>query len=731
MDHSPHPDSSVSLGDDSASLLAGLDQTQAEAVASEANPLAILAGAGSGKTRVLTRRIAHRVTSDGVDPRRTMAVTFTRKAASELRHRLRGLGLRDEITCGTFHSLAYSQLHERWAERGIRPPEILDRKFGLIANLLGRRADQTLIRDTLAELEWIVARDLRLERYEAEADRAGRTSPLPIPDLINLAQRFAELKRSRRLVDFDDLLLLAIRDIEADDDYAGVIRWRHRHVFVDEFQDVNPLQFRLLKAWTGPSPDLCVVGDPNQAIYGWNGADSWYLRRFTKFFPAAQVVQLGHNYRSTPEIIEAGHSVLPKPDREAPRPQTDRPAGDEITIRSHVDDEAEAQAVARALRDNHAPGTGWSNQAVLVRTNAQVAVIATALERAKIPHRVRGGGQLVDQPEIKPLLAMLRGVTAPLAESLDDLASAIAEAGERRGGSPGRDGSRRAGANDGYGDGYEDNGEESYADEGYGEEGDGSRPGSAAPSAAEAERHRNRQALLRLATDHAASFQTASGADFASWLTATARRDAIDVANDAVDVMTFHAAKGLEWHVVHLAGIESGYVPVAGARGPAALSEERRLLHVAITRAHDKVIANWARSRTLGRRSVKRNRSPYLDHIDPQAEPTAGTSGATGGERRSRPESGRDRAKRHLTQMRADLDPTEPASPLYNDLVAWRRETAREQGVPAYIVFNNRTLAAIAAAQPATVDELLEVPGIGPTKAERYGTDLINMINTR
>jgi DNA helicase-2/ATP-dependent DNA helicase PcrA len=674
------------MDDRADELLEGLDQTQHDAVSSTGNPLAILAGAGSGKTRVLTRRIAHRVSTGSMDPRRTMAVTFTRKAASELRHRLRGLGLRDDITTGTFHSLAYAQLHERWAERNVRPPEMLDRKFGVIAGLLGRRSDTSMILDVMSELEWIVARNIPLDAYAFEADRHGRTSPLPPADLIQTAKRYAEEKRRMRVVDFDDLLTLAIRDIETDPEFASIIRWRHRHLFVDEFQDVNPLQFRLLQAWLGDEPDLCVVGDPNQAIYAWNGADSWYLRRFEKHFPSATIIKLGHNYRSTPEIITAGHAVLPKPDREAEPPATDRASGEDPVIVRHADADAEAVAVARALRDHTKPGTAWSQQAVLVRTNAQVALLATALERARIPHRVRGKSALVDTPEVKTLMRQLRQTTVPLTEALPDLRAAIQPSGDVS-------------------------------------TGDGSGGGGADVSTAEAERQRNREALFQLATDHAASFPSASGIDFANWLAATARKEALDVSVDAVDVMTFHAAKGLEWNVVHLAGLESGYVPIAQANGPAALSEERRLLHVAITRARDKVLLNWAERRTFGQRSSKRNRSPYLDHID-------GGDGSSSGFD-AQPETRKNEAKRNLSKMRDDLENSEPDSPLYLELKEWRLATAQENGVPAYVVFNNKTLAEIAEVQPTTEAELLSCSGVGAAKISKYGDEVLDLIRNR
>ncbi len=658
-------------------LLDGLDPTQFAAVSSAHNPLAILAGAGSGKTRVLTRRIAHRVATGAIDPQRTLSVTFTRKAASELRTRLRGLGLRDNITTGTFHSLAYAQLRERWAEKGVRPPDMLDRKFAMIAKLLGRRANTSMILDTLHELEWITARNLSLERYPHEIDRLDRKPPIATADIIQTAKRYAEEKRNQRVIDFDDLLSLAIRDIEADPEYASVIHWRHRHLFVDEFQDVNPLQFRLLKAWIGPEPDLCVVGDPNQAIYAWNGADSWYLRKFTQHFPNAGVIKLGHNYRSTPEIIAAGHSVLPKPDREAEPPQTDRPTGPAPAITICDDDAAEAITVARAVRDHAGPGISWSQQAVLVRTNAQVAIIASAFERARIPHRVRGRSNLIDQPEIKVLLRLLRESTGELISVIPDIRAAVDET---------------AVENEG------------------------------AETAAEAERQRNREALLQLTIDHAASFPTANGYDFAGWLRASAAREGLDVGANAVDILTFHAAKGLEWNIVHLAGIESGYVPIAQANGPAALSEERRLLHVGLTRARDEVLITWAARRTFGERTSRRQRSPYLDHVD-------GTDKAP--VLKLEEESGKARGRRHLNSIRAEYKDSEPDSPLYLELKKWRSDTAREQGVPAYIVFNNRTMAALAAAHPTTHDELLEVAGLGAAKIEKYGDELLALMTTR
>ena len=264
-------------------LLDGLNERQVAAVTHEvgpeAGPLVVLAGAGSGKTRVLTRRIAYRVATDETDPRRVLALTFTRKAATELWSRLRQSGLRDDVVAGTFHGVALTQLRQRWADRGVTPPAILDRKYRFISQLMGRRQGVEPL-DVVSEIEWARARLVTPEQYPAAAELAGRTSPIPAADLAEVMHRFAQEKRQRRVVDFDDLLALAARDLLIDPEYAAAVRWRHRHLYVDEFQDVNPLQFELLKAWRGEGDDLFVVGDPNQAIYGWNGADPNLLRAF-------------------------------------------------------------------------------------------------------------------------------------------------------------------------------------------------------------------------------------------------------------------------------------------------------------------------------------------------------------------------------------------------------------------------------------------------------------------
>ena len=298
---------------DAPDPLNGLDEAQRAAVTSTAGPLCVHAGAGSGKTRVLTRRIAHRAERGDLDPRHTLALTFTRKAAGELRTRLRGLGLREAVAAGTFHAVAYAQLRRHWEDRRKAVPTLLTSKTAVVGELLG--AKQGLAGPVVAEIDWATARLVRPADYAEKSALAGRRSPLPGDGIADVMRRYEVAKRQRGVVDFDDLLGLALNLMTTDATAADARRWLFRHLFVDEFQDVNPLQFRLIRAWLGDGGDLFVVGDPHQAIYGWNGADARYLDRFGDAFPAERypdraVLHLRDNYRSTPQVLAVAAAVL-------------------------------------------------------------------------------------------------------------------------------------------------------------------------------------------------------------------------------------------------------------------------------------------------------------------------------------------------------------------------------------------------------------------------------------
>lgn len=651
-------------------LLDGLTEAQAAAVTAPGSPLCILAGAGSGKTRVLTRRIAWQAEAGGIDPSRSLTLTFTRKAAGELRARLRQLGLEDEGAAGTFHAMAYAQLRLRWAERSVAPPTLLERKGMVLGRLLPRDMDRATRAGVAAELDWAAARRVLPEEYAAAAQAARRDPPLPAGQVAQIIERYAEEKRRRRAVDFDDLLELCIRDL-ADPEYARTRHWRFRHLFVDEFQDVNPLQFALLRAWLGADATLCVVGDPNQAIYAWNGADAGYLREFGYWFPGGETLSLRENFRSTPQILAAATGAL------GPGAQLVPTRGDGAlpTIRQCADEQTEARAIARKVRDRHGPNGVWRHQAVLVRTNAQTALIAEALRAAKIPVTVRGGVGLLDDPFVQDRMAELARHVVPLASAMSDLRGDADDAG----------------------------------------------------AANEPERVDLLTALTQLAEEHLRLVPEANSRDFVEWARATLRAEDGGPNRDAVEITTFHAAKGLEWPIVHLAGLEDGLVPIGRASSSEAEGEERRLFYVAVTRAEDETHWTWCATRRFGQRVVERHRSPYVEAalsalglVDRTTGEGANATQARALRQSLRSGSGRGSARKS----------TADDGPLLTALKDWRRSAAKAADVPAYVVFPDTTLIAIAERKPSSEVELGRVPGIGPVKLARYGEKILELVRS-
>ncbi|CAN5621144.1 ATP-dependent DNA helicase UvrD2 [soil metagenome] len=557
-------------------LLDGLNEAQRQAVTSSSAPLCVLAGAGSGKTRVLTRRLGHRVAVGDADPRHVLALTFTRRAAGELTHRLGLLGLRDRPAAGTFHAVALAQLRTHWSDGGRRPPNLLDRKSRLLGRMVPRRGRQLTVPELATEIEWAKARMIAPDAYVPAAERWDRRPPGGLDAVAVLYARYEQDKSRAGLIDFDDLLGECAHAIETDPRFAAAQRWRFRHLFVDEYQDVNPLQQRLLEAWRGPSTDLCVVGDPHQAIYAWNGADASFLGRFAERFPAAEIVALTDNYRSSPQILAAANAVLDGGTERARRLHANLPPGPPPTVTAFEDDRAEARGVARAVRERHRPGRSWSAQAVLVRTNAQTALLEEALRHAGIPCRVRGGGTFLEHPAVRVELVQLRASRHTFAVVLADLTESVAEL--------------------------------EAPPPPAGDADDASAPEPVSERAAAL------ATLVRLAHEYAAADADPTPGGFLAWLRATVRTEG-STAGDAVELVTFHAAKGLEWSVVHLAGLEQGFAPMAHARTTEAVAEERRLFYVALTRAGQELHLTWARRRTFGARTAERRPSPYLDDV--------------------------------------------------------------------------------------------------------------------
>ncbi|MGH9104016.1 MAG: ATP-dependent DNA helicase UvrD2 [Acidimicrobiales bacterium] len=679
-------------------LLDGLTDSQLRAVTIDAEPLVVLAGAGSGKTRVLTRRIAWRVETGRAEAAHVLAVTFTRKAAGELRGRLRALGVRDNVAAGTFHSLAYAQLRRRWADTQQAPPTLMERKVSLLGQLLPRhnvrgsraQAGRSLLADLAAEIEWAKARLVRPDDYLDASARAARRPPLPASEVARIYARYESEKRRRSLVDFDDLLDACATAMESDPAFAASQRWRFRHLYVDEVQDINPAQWRLLQAWLGGRSDLCIVGDPNQAIYSWNGADPSFLSDFSSTQPKAGVVRLEENWRSTPQVLGVAAAVLGAPSGSTAahviRPQ--RSSGPLPSLTSYEDDRDEARAIARRLRSAHGQGRRWADLAVLTRTNAQLVLLQEALGAAGVPYRLPQGALLLAQPEIVEALSELERTAArrPPASWTPDLE----ELAERA-------------------------------------EGPSSRSGGAD------DRRLHLEELARLASEYATLDPAGTPAGFSAWLAATVRAERSDTDRDAVELGTFHRAKGLEWEVVFLAGLEQGLVPIAAATTPAADAEERRLLYVAATRARQELHCSWARRRMLGTRPVPRRPSPYLEAVeDALAAMDRGVAPMEALERVRAAREGLARSAGPSSphrSTRSGAPRQEPSDPrLLGELRAWRAAAARASGVPAYVIFHDSTLSALAERRPRTPEGLLEVPGLGPVKVMRYGEALLGVL---
>jgi DNA helicase-2/ATP-dependent DNA helicase PcrA len=666
-------------------LLTDLDPAQREAVLITSGPVCILAGAGSGKTRVISRRVGYALATDVVRPRDVLVVTFTDKAAGEMRTRLAALG-QPGVAASTFHAAALRQLRHFWPRvHGSDPPSILESKVPILAPLAaglpgGYRF--LAVRDLAGEIEWAKARRIRPNDYEMRAIDDERDASLP-PDLMaSLYRRYETAKGRAGRIDFEDMLELTIGLIESDDAIAAEVRDRYRWFSVDEYQDTNPLQAALLDAWLGGRQDLAVVGDEDQTIYTFTGATSDYLIGFEGRYPDARVVRLETNYRSTPEVLAFANSVLAAgrsaPDERlpgvAPRPPkrlvASNDSGPRPEIGGFATDEAELAGITAAIRALARAGTLHGAMAILVRTNAQLPAIEAALGAAGVPFHVRGE-RFFARPEVRRAMRVA-GLLARV-ESDDRLVTRLASAFERE------LGVRRDTVPDGE---------------------------------AAAERHGAVVTLLELAEDLARADPTA---DVPAFLAEVERRTEVEAGGTAtgVELLTYHRAKGLEWDAVFLPALEEGTLPIRQSTTPDELAEERRLLYVGITRARRYLWLSWATTRTAASgRGGRRNRSRFLDGLVPAsarrvaAAETAGPSGR---------------------QPTVKGDPAH-RSPLSNALRAWRTARARADAVAPFIVFHDSTIEAIAARRPRSMAELRRVPGVGPMKLDRYGEEVIGVV---
>ena len=581
----------VAPSTDARRLLADCDESQRVAITIEAAPLLIVAGAGSGKTRVLTRRIAWSIHQGAVAAPHVLALTFTRKAAAEMRERLHNLGLPAPVTAGTFHAIALAQLRHRARDLGQRAPALLDSKARLIAAAMSatnigthsikERLDRrSIIAAFSSEIEWAQARLVSLEDYEHAIHHAHRSPVVPAGALVRVWRAYEQEKKQRRVLDFDDLLIELAELMVKDANFSAAQHWQFTHFFVDELQDANPSQLKLLDAWLGGRKDLVAVGDPRQAIYGWNGADTTAITMFSSRYPGATVVHLEANYRSTPQVIAISSAALHKD--ELPVTDSLRPDGPIPTIRSYESDRAEADGVAQLLRRSRGSGRRWSHFAVLARTNAQLPLFEASLDDAGIPHRFVGGAAFLTSPVVHAAFETLSPQADPAAFAAwcDDL-SAQNDAPTEDSQSPGEFDSSDLGGISG-----------------------------------ETRDEQDLAALALLAKEYGALDPFASKVGFRAYLNDAFRTEVSPGRSDGVELVTFHRSKGLEWPVVFVTGLEEGLVPIVHAKTPVAMEEERRLLYVALSRAQDELHCSWAASRTFGTRPSSRSPSPYLAPIE-------------------------------------------------------------------------------------------------------------------
>jgi DNA helicase-2/ATP-dependent DNA helicase PcrA len=611
-------------------IFAGLNAEQRQAVETVRGPVCILAGAGSGKTTTITRRIANQVATVTFDRHELLAVTFTDKAATEMRERLAALGV-DGVTARTFHSAALGQLRSF----GFDPGKILPSKALLLRQIGNTLPPPYKFRpagDLATEVEWAKNRRLTPDTYLAGLDE--HAPPIPPDLMLRVFRRYEQQKADRDCVDFEDLLELAIRLFDEEPDVLARLRERYCAFTVDEYQDVNLLQQTLLDRWLGDRGELCAVGDDYQSIYAFTGATAEYLLALPRRFPDATVVRLEANYRSSPQVLALANRIVPALGGAEKVLRPTCPVGPEPTARSFDERSAESEFVLERVQALRAEGVPYEEIAILCRTNARLADFEEPFHEAKIPFQ---GASLLGREAARRLLARLRKVTST------DVAILM----------------------------------RAYAEEaGWLEQ----------PPEKLGEREVVRQAdlarLVRLAEEFDDGLRSAR--DFV--LDLEERFGTGGGARRGVHLLTLHGAKGLEFEAVFIPRVEERELPIRQANKPDEIGEERRLLYVGMTRAKRHLALTWS-----------------------------------------------GKPSRFLAELGLETKaprPAEPDDPLYAALKRWRLERATADDLPAYVVFHNSTLAEIAGRRPRDLSELGAVPGVGPTKLERYGDEVLAVLTT-
>ena len=635
-----------------------LDPEQQRVVDAVSGPVCVLAGAGTGKTRAITHRIANAVAVGAHDPSQTLALTFTSRAAGEMRVRLRELGV--SVQARTFHAAALRQLRYFWPRLSNGPmPTLLSRKSEVVSEAMsqhGIRPERTLVLDVASHIEWAKVGLISADEF-ANSDRE-LPQGVTADKLAAIYRSYERTKAERSLIDFEDVLLVMLGALSEYDEIATQVRNQYRFFTVDEYQDVSPLQQQLLEAWLGDSREICVVGDPNQTIYSFAGATPKFLHGFTQKYPEAQTVSLFRDYRSTPEIVDLANRVIGGGSLRGQRPKGSIPK--QLSFRSNQE---EAQWIADDIEK--LLGKVASNEiAILFRTNGQSENYEAALANRGISYQVRGSERFFERPEIRDAMRLLRAAAIASTESaLEETRAILTQLGWT--------------------------------------------PTAPNGSGAVRERWDSLNALV----DLAAEFESLTA--FVDELEdRAAHQHAPTLAG--VTLASLHAAKGLEWDVVYLAGVKDGMVPISYATSDEALEEERRLLYVGITRAREQLTLSWAgeRSRFLAPQEKRSAFAPDQARTPAHCH-RCGKALTTGPERKI---------------GRCSTCPSTADPGLVDRLKAWRLAEANAASMPAFVIFTDATLMAIAERQPASLAELSAIPGVGPAKLERYGQALLALL---
>ncbi|MFF2405630.1 ATP-dependent DNA helicase UvrD2 [Streptomyces sp. NPDC058092] len=693
-------------------VLDGLDPEQREVATALHGPVCVLAGAGTGKTRAITHRIAYGVRAGILQPTSVLAVTFTNRAAGEMRGRLRQLGA-GGVQARTFHSAALRQLQYFWPKAvGGDLPRLVERKVQLVAEAAARcriRLDRNELRDVTSEIEWSKVTQTVPADYPAVVAKTQRDAPRDPAEISQIYAMYEQLKRDRSVIDFEDVLLLTVAILQDRHDIADHVRRQYQHFVVDEYQDVSPLQQRLLDLWLGDRDTLCVVGDASQTIYSFTGATPDHLLNFRTRHPNATVVKLVRDYRSTPQVVHLANGLLGQARGRAAEHRLElvsqREPGPEPVYTEYADEPAEAEGTARRIRDLIAAGVPAGEIAVLYRVNSQSEVYEQALADAGVPYQLRGAERFFERAEVREAGVALRGAA-------------------------------RAGGNDSLLDDAEGLSAEVRAvlsTKGWTTE-------PPAGSGAVRDRWESLAALVRLAEDFEQAKPGATLSDLVAELDERAAAQHAPTVQ-GVTLASLHSAKGLEWDAVFLVGLTEGMMPITYAKTDEQIEEERRLLYVGVTRARLNLSLSWSLSRSPGGRAGRRP-SRFLNGLRPGSVALGARNAAGGGggiERGLGPVARRGTrgparcrvCGKTLTDagemklMRCDDCPSDMDEALYERLRDWRAVRAKEIGQPAFCVFTDKTLMAIAEAVPGSAGELAGISGVGARKLDRFGTAVL------